>query len=199
MTDIYGITSTIVAAIVGGFIAGICSLKATKLAHKHQIEISDRNETNLEISLLQAIHDELETVYNRYYETMGKEIEALAKNQPLNFYYPLVSDFFSVYHGNSFLIGRIKDPKIRKAIIKTYTVAKGLVDSFRLNNDIVQKLETWNFVYQETQLEVHRIRVEACVDALKKYASVLKQADEDFKREVWATTKMLSDARKTDL
>lgn len=196
MTDIYGITSTVVATIAGGFIAGICSLKATKLAHKHQIEISDKNETNLEMSLLQAIHDELETVYNRYYETMGKEVKELPENEPLNFYYPLVSDYFSVYHGNSFLIGKIKDAKIRKAIIKTYTVAKGLVDSFRLNNDIVQKLENWNFVYEETQLEVHRIRVEACVDALKKYASVLKQADEDFKREVGTTTKMLSDAIK---
>jgi len=120
-------------AIIGGLITGYFALKTTKKAHENQLEQVTQNEKKLIQGLLQAIHDEVETVFERYQENMGAKLESLKDGEALLLYYPLVSDFFTVYNGNSFLLGRIPDNDLRKQIIKTYTLAKGMVDSYRLN------------------------------------------------------------------
>lgn len=173
-----------VAAIVGGLIAGFFSLFATKMAFNNQKAQSQDNERAIISSLLQAIHDELETVQDRYQETMGSRLESLADNEPLNFYYPLVSDFFSVYNGNTFLIGRISNNDLRKQIIKTYTLSKGMVDSFRLNNDLVHKFEYANKLYDETKQEVHKQHAIAHYKSLISYATTLKQGHNVLKNEI---------------
>ncbi|WP_145585663.1 hypothetical protein [Yersinia rochesterensis] len=182
---------TLASAVVGGIIAGYYSFKATKEAHQNQKKVADENEKLIIKSLLQAIHDELETVFDRYQETMGSKIESLEKNTPLMMYYPLVSDFFTVYNGNSFLIGRIKDNDLRKSIIKTYTLAKGMVDSFRMNNDILQKYEHWSFVYAETKEDIHRDRINAYYLSLVNYADTLRSIHNDLKVNLKMTTRTL--------
>lgn len=176
--------SAITGAIVGGLITGYFALETTKRSFKNQRAHADENEAKLIKGLLQAIHDEIETVYDRYQETMGSRLESLGDGGALAFYYPLVSDFFAVYNGNSFLIGRIPDNDLRKQIIKTYTLSKGMVDSFRLNNDLVQKFEHSNKVFEETQQEVHKQHAIAHYNALVEYAKTLKQGHAALKQEV---------------
>lgn len=176
--------SAITGAIVGGLIAGYFALESTKRAFKNQKVHANDNEEKLIKGLLQAIHDEIETVYDRYQETMGSRLEALGDGGALTFYYPLVSDFFSVYNGNTFLLGRIADNDLRKQIIKTYTLSKGMVDSFRLNNDLVQKLEHSNKVFGETQQEIHKQHAIAHYSSLVEYAKSLKQSHQVLKQEI---------------
>ena len=115
---------------------------------------------------------------------MGSKIESLKEDEPLDIYYPLVSDFFTVYNGNSFLIGNIQDNDLRKQIIKTYTISKSLVDSFRMNNDLVNKFEHAHKIYEETQKEMHRKQAEAHYLVLKEYAKSLKQTHRIMKEEI---------------
>ena len=114
--NIFG--SAISGAIIGGLIAGGFALLSTQKSFDNQREHADDSEKKLIKGVLQSIHDEIETVIERYQEAMGSRIESLDKGKALTFYYPLVSDFFTVYHGNSFLIGRIPDNDLRKQIIK---------------------------------------------------------------------------------
>ena len=121
--------SAITGALLGGLITGWFALRSTDKAYKNQLKQACENEDKLIKGVLQAIHDEVETVFERYQETMGAGLESLKEGEPLLMYYPLVSDYFTVYNGNSFLIGRIPDNDLRKQIIKTYTLAKGMIDS----------------------------------------------------------------------
>jgi hypothetical protein len=191
MPNILTFIITLAGAIVGGLIAGYYSLRATREAHRHQKILAEENEKLIISSLLQALHDELETVFDRYQEGMGHRVESLGDQQPLAFYYPLVSDFFTVYHGNSFLLGRIKDNDLRKNIIKTYTLAKGMVDSFRMNNDLVQKVEHWESIYAETQLTAHLHKYQVQYQSLIDYAKTLKEMHYDLKNNVKSTIRML--------
>ena len=134
--------------------------------------------------MLQAIHDEIETVSERYNETMGARVESLKEGEPLLVYYPLVSDFFTVYNGNSFLIGRIPYNDLRKQIIKTYTLAKGMADSFRMNNDLNQKFEHWHQIFQESKNQVHQQKAAACLVSLVEYAKLLKLSHQTCKTEI---------------
>jgi len=124
---------------------------------------------------------------------MGAKLESLNDAEPLLMYYPLVSDFFSVYNGNSFLIGRIPDNDLRKQIIKTYTLAKGMVDSYRMNNDLNQKFDYWHQVFQESKNEIHKQKAAAQYAALVEYANKLKKGHQEVKTE---TTQLLRTLRK---
>lgn len=174
----------IAGAVIGGFLTGWFSIRATNKAHKNQSLQEDKNERKIISGLLQAIHDELETVFDRYQETIGSKLESLEENGALAFYYPLVSDFFTVYNGNSFLIGRIPNNDLRKQIVKTYTLNKGMVDSFRLNNDLVAKLEFSEKLYQESNNEVHKQQAIAHYNSLVVYAKILKEEHKSLKQEV---------------
>lgn len=185
--------STITGAITGGLITGYFALKSIKHAHNNQLKQANKNEEKLIQGLLQAIHDEIETVFERYQETMGSKLESLKDREALLLYYPLVSDFFTVYNGNSFLIGRIPDNDLRKQIIKTYTLAKGMVDSFRMNNDLNQKFEHWHQVFQESKSEIHQQKAAAHLSALVEYAKTLKTAHQQVKSE---TALLLRSLRK---
>ncbi|MCD6262226.1 MAG: hypothetical protein J7J52_04315 [Deltaproteobacteria bacterium] len=176
--------SAIAGAVIGGTITGFFAILATNRSYQHQKRHAEENEEKLINGLLQAIHDEIETIYERYQETMGSKLESLKAGEGLAFYYPLVSDFFTVYNGNSFLIGRIPDNDLRKNIITTYTLAKGMVDSFRLNNDLVSKFEFANKVYQETQQDIHKQQAALHYAALVEYANVLKEGHFKLKNEI---------------
>ena len=124
---------------------------------------------------------------------MGTKLESLKNGEALLLYYPLVSDFFTVYNGNSFLIGRIPDNDLRKQIIKTYTLAKGMVDSFRMNNDMNQKFEYWHQVFQESKNEIHKQKAAAYFSNLVDYAKALKTSHQQVKSE---TAQLLRSLRK---
>lgn len=135
-------------------------------------------------SLLQAIHDEIETVWESYQMGMGIHIEALKEGQPLLMYYPVTQDYFTVYSGNSFLIGRIDDNDLRKDIIVTYTLARALIDSYRMNNELVQKYENIHWIFKETGNNVHKLLGEAHYLGLKNYSGSLKKYHYGLKKNV---------------
>ena len=170
-------------AVSGGIITGIFSLKATDKAFDHQRRHTAELEARTIAGFLQAIHDEIETVMDRYQEAMGVQIESLKDGEPLSIYYPLVSDFFTVYNGNGFLIGRISDNDLRKQIIKTYTLAKGIVDSFRMNNDLVGRFEHARKIYEETKQDIHMQQATAHYNSLIEYAKTLKESHQVLKAE----------------
>ncbi len=176
--------SAISGAVIGGILTGFFTLKATNKTYEHQKAHAKENEEQLIQGLLQSIHDEIETVFERYQDSMGSRLELLKADEALIFYYPLVSDFFSVYNGNSFLIGRIPNNDLRKKIIKTYTLSKGMVDSFRLNNDLVGKWEFAHKLYAESQSDVHKQQALAHYQALVEYAVTLKEMHNLLKAEL---------------
>ena len=114
---------------------------------------------------------------------MGSRIESLKEGEALMFFYPIASDFFTVYNGNSFLIGRIPDNDLRKQIIRTYTLGKGMVDSYRMNNDLIQKYDYWCQMFQESKNVIHQHNAEAHYNAMVEYAKSLKIGHQEAKSE----------------
>jgi hypothetical protein len=180
LAGIFGFSSAIIGAIIGGYF----TLKATKDSFKNQKEELIENEKRLIKSILHSINDEIETIYERYQETMGSRLESLKHGEPLLCYYPLVSDFFTVYNTNGIFLGRINDNDLRKKIIQTYTLAKGMVDSFRLNNDLVNKYEFSTKLYQETNLDIHNQHSIVHLNSIKEYTENLKQGHFKLKDEM---------------
>jgi hypothetical protein len=182
------------SAIVGGIITGGFSILAVLCAHDKEIKRQKKQEDSLIKGLLQSIHDEVETLWDTYQEGMGVQLEALPENQPWIGFYPVTQDYFTVYHGNSFLIGKIKDNDLRKSIITTYTRAKGLIDSYRLNNDFSQRYEQLDSLFRQTNNPVFMQQLNAQRTVMIEYVKKIKESHNEVKNNV---NSLLRELRKS--
>jgi len=176
--------SGLIGAVIGGLLTGAFSIFAVNKSENFARDSKTKQDKRTLKGLLQALHDELESVNDRYQETMGAQIESLPDGQPLLVYYPVINDFFTVYNANAHLIGTIENNDLRKSIVRTYVLAKGLVDSFRMNNDLVAKYEHWHVRFAETNHELHKQNALAQFSALVIYAKLLKKSHEDVQKSV---------------
>lgn len=177
--------------LVGALMGGGFSLWATKKSHDFTSKREIAREERIIISLQQAIYDEVETLWESYMKGMGVQIEALQENQPMLAIYPVTQEYFTVYAGNSFLIGRIDDHDLRRSIISSYTKAKALLDSYRMNNELVGKYENFNFLYRQTGQATYLTFQNFYLEGLVKYAKVLKDYHKDVKGEMATLLRML--------
>lgn len=176
LSDWVSVASAFVGVLIGSCVTGYFTILAVKKAHLNNLELAERNENALIEGLMQSIHDEIDLVFEEYKKTVGDLVGALEKDGALNFYYPITGDFFTIFNSNAFLIGRIKDLDLRRQIIKTYILAKGMVDNFKLNNDFVHKYEAAAILYSETGKESHKNIAEANYKTLINYGQIIKQS-----------------------
>lgn len=172
--------ASIVGSIVGGGMTGIASwlVMSRTLRHNRQME---EERSNSEIRcFLQAIQVEIDVLADLH-SRVGTIVENLEDGHPFNGTYPIFYDYFTVYHSNAKILGQIKDDAVRKAIILYYSKAKGLVDSFRHNNDLNLQRDHWVRVFDETQNPIHYHNYQKAEQTLINYANGLKSSTREIK------------------
>lgn len=169
---------------LGALLGSVIALVATYVSHRLQRSHQQENEDRLLHGILQAIHDEIETLWDNYMDNIGNRLEALADAQPLNLFWPVTQEYFTVYNTNAFFIGRVQDHDLRKLIVSTYSKARGLIDSYHLNNDLVQKHEHAFWMFQETQNQIHQANAASRYKALADYAKALRKGHTEVKTQV---------------
>jgi hypothetical protein len=109
-------------------------------------------ERNLAKRVLIAIQAEEKYIYSIYKDGLEKNINQLCpiddksgKRVENNKYYDQSAsspgvDWFSVYNGNTSNLGLLKEDHMR-AVLETYAVMKGIIESFELNNALLEKLD----------------------------------------------------------
>jgi hypothetical protein len=107
-------------------------------------------------------------------------------------------DYFTVYHSNGLLLTRIKDDELRHATIKTYTKAKGLIDSFRMNNDLFDRWFAADLSFTQTGNPALAYAAHTRDAAIAQYAAVLKQQHDEMLVEVDRLLRSLRAAVKGD-
>jgi hypothetical protein len=142
---------SIIPGLVGGLVAGACVWIGIMVQHAHERAMQAEKERILVDGFVHSVLAEVETLWDNYFEGAGKRLEALEKGKAFMYVYPISQEYFTVYGGNSILIGRIADARLRRSIVETYTKARGLIDSFRLNNDMVQKWNHLDLMRQDSQ------------------------------------------------
>lgn len=184
MTDFVWNADALFSSGVGALIGSALTLAGAWLAHSLEKQESARKEAEHILGLLQAIHDEIETLWESYLTTAGAQIEALRDGNPMLMYWPLTQDYFTIYNTNAFFIGKVKDHDLRKQIVATYAKARGIIDSYRMNNDLLQKWEYAHLLFQESQSELHKTNAHARYQSLIQYASSLKKGHGELKTMV---------------
>jgi hypothetical protein len=89
--------------------------------------------------------------------------------------YAVGFDYFTIFHSNAFLIGRIDNVELRRLMVQTYTHAKGLIDSYRLNNSMLEKHAQTAAVAQ-IGIRSSVAQAGAQLQTLAQYADLLKSS-----------------------
>ncbi len=176
--------NTLLSSGIGALIGSALTLVAAYLSYRWQVSKQDDKDAQMLMGILQAIHDEIETLWDLYMEGIGHKLETLPNGQALNIYYPVTQEYFTVYNTNAFFIDRIKDHDLRKLIVSTYCKARGLIDSYGLNNDFVGKHEHAYWLFQETKNQIHQAAAAGHYRAMVDYAATLRKGHAEMKKQV---------------
>lgn len=143
--DWSSLLSGLIGAVVGGLIAAISTMwaagRSTKKAFNYSRSLQDEADRESLRRLLLAIKAEVETVWSGYQLEAGHLVESLLPGEGLALTYKLRQQYFTVYDSNAQYLGHVEDDQLRAAIVRTYTLAKGLIDTHLVNNDLLVQYE----------------------------------------------------------
>ena len=93
------------------------------------------------VAFIQAIREEMQTVWFGYASDTRKRLLAVPDDGYLDHIYPVSTDAFTIYNGASLRVGKVPDAELRRLIVVLYAQAKGLVSSFQLHNLLIQQYD----------------------------------------------------------
>jgi len=175
---------SVITGLAGAVIGGLCTLVGVKQQLAAGTAEQKRREANHHRTILQALHDELETVSEVYKTSIGIRIASLPQGQAFLYFWPVSSEYFAVYHSNAVFIGHIKDNDLRKSLIQTYTYAKALIDSFRLNNNFIEKHQQALLITSQAPTDANKQVLKSLHQGLVDYATILQDSHKRLERAV---------------
>lgn len=180
LLDINALISSGVGALIGSSLT-LLGVYWTHLLQKKEAKQKDTEHID---GLLQAFQAEIETLWGVYKASAGAKLEGLSNDEALLEYWPLTQDYLTIYNTHASSIGKIKNHELRKQIITTYTKIRSMIDSFRMNNEILREWEYHRSLFRETLNPIHESNANAHLESLVEYAKSLKKTHSELKSMV---------------
>ena len=127
--DLHGFR-VLLAAIVGGWIAGKYALRAQKQAAEDQRQRDVEAERRTINNTLQAIGTELTVLKADFLDRLQQVYDGREDRHERGFQIrePLSRNYFAIFESNAAMLGKIGDHDLREKIIRVYGSAKSLFD-----------------------------------------------------------------------
>jgi hypothetical protein len=129
-----------VLAIIGARIAaGSAYRRANKLHweeaefHRLREDAAERERIN---GVLHALRQELIQLWFMLASDIAKPIEAVAPALKLLPYWPCNQSYFSIFNANAAAIGLVENEQLRTSLVRTFMLAKRLVDQYQRYNRV---------------------------------------------------------------
>jgi hypothetical protein len=121
---------SLLAAIIGGWIAGRYALRAQKQAAEDQLKRDVEAERRTINSALQAIGTELAVLKADFLDRLQRVDDGREDPGERGFqiHGPLSRNYFAIFESNAAMLGKIGDQDLRAEIIRVYGSAKSLFD-----------------------------------------------------------------------
>jgi hypothetical protein len=169
------------ASLQAAELAGKAGVKAALAGAKHANELQlalERERTDAAaVAFVQSVFAELEALWQVVQMQIAPAIHKLRETGGgLNVYFPVVTDYFVVYSASAATLGSVDSAALRKSIVSVYVAARAFVDTIRMNNGLVQRVEDASlagagFSPGDRAVAQARIRYDSALAALKTYAS----------------------------
>lgn len=177
-------TATI--ADIAGIVQGIGSLAAIGAAvwiYARQYQDKKAEDKAESIAFVQAIRDEIRALLGLYERQIGPALRNLGAAQRFPYIYPVSTDALTIYNSASSRVGKISDPELRRLIVESYALTKGIISSFQMNN---QLLIDYQGLFITCRQDDREQVLGAREEGLVAYASDLKAQDERLAASITA-------------
>lgn len=163
------------SAIIGGAFACMGAVLGVWLSARKERQLRLDEEQQEVTNYRKALRSEIHILWENYMWGIGNSLEQHPNGTPFPMYYPVYEKYFGVYDDNMGTLSKISDDEERTQIIKTYMAAKGLTDSYRLNNKMLEHQGQLHAMPHMPTSEVNALRRGLHKDLID-YFRVLKSA-----------------------
>ena len=161
------IWTAVKSGVPGGVIGAL-------LVHFHNIWRQKKQKSKDVQSPLKSFKAEIQALWAQHKEALNvDDFSTLNVENGFLSIYPVSDDYFTIYHKSADKIGTIQNEELQILLIKTYSKAKGLLDSFRLNNQFIQRIEDFSNEYAKTDSQIIIARMHLEAGRLKEYGHIL--------------------------
>lgn len=114
--------------------------RSTWLSHRLAARHTRQREAQFQVNVVRAIRCELEVMAECYDKSIGQFVKSVPEGQIFPVRFSLTQDWFAVFNANAAHLGRI-DAELSRRIIRVYSLLKGLIEDFTINNEGLKMLE----------------------------------------------------------
>ncbi|HGM5964182.1 hypothetical protein HLB02_04160 [Serratia nevei] len=132
-----GLITAFLAALLGGWF----TMKGVTVQVKQQAKQQARAAREKRITTLLGIREEIDSLIKLYLARMAEEIEKYDRNSPFDNIFPITQNYFTFYEANSASLAVVNRETLSK-IVAFYTSARSLIDSYRGNNALIERLDS---------------------------------------------------------
>jgi type II secretory pathway pseudopilin PulG len=147
--DVFTPIVSLLAAIIGGWIAGHYALRAQKQAAEDQRQASEEAEHRAVKHTLRAIKTELEGLQKAFVNGTDERLknweEQYKKQVPLNLP-SITQNYFIVFDSSAAALGGIENDELRQRILATFYQAKILIEAINYQHQRYQSYEPLAYV-----------------------------------------------------
>lgn len=93
------------------------------------------------ITTLLGVREEIDSLIKLYLARMAEEVERYDRNSPFDNIFPITQNYFTFYEMNSASLAEVHRETLTK-IVAFYTSARSLIDSYRGNNALIERLDS---------------------------------------------------------
>ncbi|EPG3109397.1 hypothetical protein NER38_002285 [Klebsiella aerogenes] len=139
----------------GAVVGGGFTLWGTIIEGRRQERQNATNAKEERLNVLIGIKAELECLFTIYNARMAEHMSSYDGNSPFLFQFPVTQNYFTFYESNSLALSKVSESTLNE-IVALYASSRSLVDSFRGNNVMIEKLIQARRIYESTGLDQHR-------------------------------------------
>ena len=185
----YTLASTLLGALFiysGILFTHALAFQRRKRAHKRLVH-----------ALMQGLQDEIAGLLEFAKTSSVHQIEAVPEGKPYEGLFTASQDYFTVYHANTGLVMQIDDGPLRRSIIQTYTRAKWLLDTIRMNRLYLERYHYLQSTFLKTREQSVQAEAEEYHRTLIDMAVQVKRAQAEFKSAANSLLSILSASLET--
>ena len=136
--------AAIIGSVIGAWWGARERVKANRLAEVKESIKWRETRRNQMIAFLRSILAEMNVLWRRYNDLLGREVEFFEAKDIRNIYHAFSQDYFTVYHSSAANLGMIDDAEVASVVIDTYLQAKAVIDIVQVisgENAEIKRLE----------------------------------------------------------
>jgi len=137
-------TAAIIGSVVGAWWGARERMKANRIAELKESNKWRESRRNQKIAFLRSILAEMNVLWRRYSDLLGRDVEASEPADIRNIHHAFSQDYFTVYHSSATTLGMIDDAEVASVVIDAYLQAKAVIDIVQVisgENAEIKRLE----------------------------------------------------------